>query len=83
MPDGYMDDLALPNRSMSQGEIRAPNYLGRSLNGVVVTRGLLMQSEFFANLNTTNFTYSPHPHPGSTTLVNDNPRRLNSSLCSS
>jgi len=42
--NGYIDDLTLWNRSLTQGEIRAMNYLDRGLNGIVVPRGPYSQS---------------------------------------
>jgi len=73
--NGFLDDLTLWNRSLSQGEIRAMNYLDRGLNGIVVPRGLFFQSQFFANLNTTSFSYSS-PIVGSTAIGNSNPLDL-------
>jgi hypothetical protein len=82
--NGYIDDLTLWNRSMSQGEIRALSFLDRGLNGIVVPRGLFMQSQFFASMNssTGSVVHLGNPLPGSTTTGNDNSRELNSTLCS-
>jgi hypothetical protein len=76
--NGYMDDLTLWNRSMSQGEIRALNYLDRGLNGIVVPRGLFFQSQFFVSLNDTSTFGSGNPLMGSTAMGNGNPLELHS-----
>jgi hypothetical protein len=75
----HLDDLTLWNRSLSQGEIRALNYLDRGLNGIVVPRGLFMQSEFFASMNSSDGSafHPGNPLLGSTIMGNDNPRELN------
>jgi len=57
-PSRQFDDLTLWNKTLTQGEIRALNYLDRGLNGIVVPRGLFFQSQFFSNLNTTTFSQS-------------------------
>ena len=38
--NGYIDELTLWNRSMSQGETRTLRFLDRGLNGIVVPRVL-------------------------------------------
>jgi hypothetical protein len=75
-PSRQFDDLTLWNKTLTQGEIRALNYLDRGLNGIVVPRGLFFQSQFFSNLNTTTFSQSS-PVVGSTVMGNDNPGELN------
>jgi hypothetical protein len=73
-------DLTLWNRSMSQGEIRALSFLDRGLNGIVVPRGLFMQSQFFASMNDSSYaSFGPgNPLLGSTVMGIDNARELNS-----
>jgi hypothetical protein len=74
--NGFIDDLTIWNRSLSQGEIRALNYLDTGLNGIVVPRGLFFNSQFFSTLNTTSFSPSS-PIVGSTAIGNLNPLELN------
>jgi hypothetical protein len=76
--NGFLDDLTLWNRSLSQGEIRAMNYLVRGLNGIVVPRGLFFQSQFFVSLNDTSTFGSGNPLMGSTAMGNGNPLELHS-----